>query len=144
MELVFRGAAELARLIRGGEVSALEVIDAHIARIEAVNAKLNAVVLPLYEEARRAARAVDAARARGDSPAPLAGVPVTIKESTDLAGTPSTAGVTSRAQKRATSDAPLVATLRRAGAIPLGKTNVAQVLLYQESDNPVYGRTNNP
>jgi Asp-tRNA(Asn)/Glu-tRNA(Gln) amidotransferase A subunit family amidase len=144
MELVYRGAAELARMIRDGQASALEVVEAHIARTEAVNPKLNAVVIKLYDEARAAARAVDVARARGDALPPLAGVPITIKESTDLAGTPSTAGIPSRAQKNATTDAPLVATLRRAGAIPIGKTNVSQLLLYQESDNPLYGRTNNP
>lgn len=144
MELISRGAAELARMIAKGEVSALEVVDAHIKRIEAVNARLNAVVIKLYGEARGAARAVDAARARGESLPPLAGVPITIKESTDLAGTPSTAGIPSRAKQIVSSDAPIVATLRRAGAIPLGKTNVSQCLLYQESDNPLYGRTNNP
>ena len=144
MELVYRGAAELARMIAKGETSALEVVDAHIKRIESVNARLNAVVVKLYGEARGAARAVDAARARGESLPPLAGVPITIKESTDLAGTPSTAGIPSRAKQIVNADAPIVATLRRAGAIPIGKTNVAQLLLYQESDNPLYGRTNNP
>jgi fatty acid amide hydrolase len=144
MELVYRGAAELARMIAKGEASALEVVDAHIKRIESVNARLNAVVIKLYGEARGAARDVDAARARGELLPPLAGVPITIKESIDLAGTPSTAGIPSRVKQIVNADAPIVATLRRAGAIPLGKTNVSQAVLYQESDNPVYGRTNNP
>ena len=72
------------------------------------------------------------------------GLPVTVTECFDVVGTPSTAGLTSRSGHRATADAPLVARLRAAGAIILGKTNVSQLLMYVESDNPVYGRTNNP
>lgn len=137
-------AVELAARIARGEASAVEAVEAHIARIEQVNPALNAVVVKRYDEARAEARLADEQRARGEPLPPLHGVPITIKECLDLAGYPSTFGLQSRASVPATQDGPYVARMRRAGAIVLGKTNVAQVLLYIESDNPVYGRTNNP
>jgi fatty acid amide hydrolase len=137
-------AVELAQRIAGGEVSAVEVVEAHLARIAAVNPKLNAVVLTRADAAREEARAVDARRSRGEPLPPLAGVPITVKESLDLAGTPSTFGIETRVNHRATIDDIHVARLRAAGAIVLGKTNVAQCLIYTEADNPVYGRTSNP
>lgn len=137
-------AKELAERIAAGQVSAVEAVEAAIARIEAVNPRLNAVVVTRYEVAREEARAADAARARGEPLGPLHGVPITIKESLDLAGTPSTFGIPSRVNTRAERDDIYVARLRAAGAIIVGKTNVSQLLLYIESDNPVYGRTNNP
>ncbi|HEU5347747.1 MAG TPA: amidase family protein, partial [Ktedonobacterales bacterium] len=94
--------------------------------------------------ARAEARAADERRARGEPLPPLHGVPVTVKEALDLAGTPSTFGIPALAQANAATDALYVARMRQAGAIVLGKTNAAQALLYIESDNPVYGRTNNP
>lgn len=137
-------ARVLGQAVARGDISAVEAIEAAIARIEAVNAKLNAVVLKRYDEARQEARVLEARRARGEPLGPLAGVPVTVKESLDLAGTPSTFGLPSRAGHRASADDPHVARVRQAGAVVLGKTNVAQVLAYIESDNPVYGRTLNP
>jgi fatty acid amide hydrolase len=137
-------ATELARRIASGEIFAIDAVEALIERIERVNPKLNAVVVKRYDAARAEARAVDARRARGDSLPPLAGVPVTIKECLDLKGTPSTFGLKARANTLATEDDPYVRRLREAGAIVLGKTNVAQILMYTESDNPVYGRSNNP
>lgn len=138
------GAAALATLIRNKEVSAAEVTEAHIRRIEEVNGRLNAVVVPLFDEARAAAVAADRALADGADVGPLHGVPVTIKESFHVKGTPTTAGLPRWAGHRADADGPLVQRLRQAGAIVLGKTNVPQLLLYLESDNPIYGRTNNP
>jgi fatty acid amide hydrolase len=138
------GAGELAAAIARGALSATEAVEAHIARIEQVNGALNAVVVRRYAEARAEAQAADARRARGEPLGPLHGVPVTIKECLDLAGTPSTFGLPSRARIQATADDVYVARMRAAGAIVLGKTNVAQLLFYYESDNPVYGRTNNP
>ncbi|HEX9037249.1 MAG TPA: amidase family protein [Ktedonobacterales bacterium] len=135
---------ELARAIAAGDVSAVEAVDAHIARIEAVNPRLNAVVFTRYDEARAEARAADERRGRGETLGPLGGVPVTIKEALDLVGTPSTYGLPSRAKSLATEDDLYVARLRAAGAVILGKTNVSQLLLYTESDNPLYGRANNP
>ncbi|MFL5308014.1 MAG: amidase [Polyangia bacterium] len=137
-------ATELAGRIRRGEVSAADAVEAHIARIEEVNPRLNAVVVKRYDEARSEAREVDRARAAGEPLGPLAGVPVTIKESLDLAGTPSTFGIEARRSVLAGRDEKHVARLRNAGAVVVGKTNVSQLLLYFESDNPVYGRTNNP
>jgi fatty acid amide hydrolase len=137
-------ARALAERIANGELTAAQAVEAHIARIEAVNAKLNAVVVRRYDQARAEAKAADERRARGEPLGPLHGVPITIKESLDLAGTPSTFGIPSRKATLATTDDPYVARLRAAGAIVLGKTNVAQLLLYIESDNPAYGQTKNP
>ena len=143
-ELTQLPALELAALIARGDVSAVEVVEAHIARIEAVNPKLNAVVVKRYDAARAEAKRADAKRARGESLGVLHGVPITIKESLDVEGTPSTFGLPARLSHRAEKDDAYVAELKRAGAIVLGKTNVAQLLLYYESDNPAYGRANNP
>ena len=137
-------ASELALHLRNGDCSALETIDAHIARIDAVNPELNALVYERFEQARAEARAADERRAAGRPIGRLHGVPITVKESLDVAGMPSTYGLRSRLQTIAERDDPHVARLRAAGAIVLGKTNVSQLLLYLESDNPVYGRTNNP
>lgn len=142
--LVGLGAAELAGRIARGEIMAREAVEAHIARLEAINPALNAIVVPRFDEARAEADAADERQARGEPLGPLHGVPITIKEAFDLAGTPATYGLRSRAQTLAAADDPYVARLRAAGAIVLGKTNVPQVLLYNETDNPVYGRTNNP
>lgn len=137
-------AGELAQAIASRTLSSREAVEAHIERIEAVNAALNAVVVPLYEQARREAERADAALRRGERVGPLHGVPFTVKESFDVAETPTTMGLTTRARHRAASDAPTVARLRAAGAILLGKTNAPQLLLFNETDNPLYGRTNNP
>ncbi|HEX7926048.1 MAG TPA: amidase family protein, partial [bacterium] len=138
------GATELAQRIANGEVTAAEAVEAHIARIEAVNPALNAVVVKRYAEARTEAQAADRKRAAREPLGPLHGVPVTVKECLDVTGTPSTFGITLRKAHRAEADDPYVARLRAAGAIVLGKTNVAQLLAYIESDNPVYGLTRNP
>ena len=137
-------AAEIVRSIAAGDLSSSEVVEAFIARILEVDAKLNAVTVKLFQSAREAAQKVDAARRRGEALGPLAGLPITIKECFDLAGTASTFGLTTRRDIIEPRDDPYVAALRAAGAIPLAKTNVPQLLIYTESDNPVYGRTNNP
>ena len=142
--LAVRSASELARLIRGGEVSAKEVVESHIRRIKEVDDRLNAVVFRRFDQALAEAAAADEARARGDSIGPPHGVPVTIKDQFLVTGMPTTFGLPGRASHRANADGPLVGRLRRAGAIVLGKTNVSQLLFYHESDNPLYGRTNNP
>lgn len=137
-------AIELARMIGRGEVSSLEVVDAHIEQIERVNPALNAIVVERFDQARAEARDADRRRAGGDALGALHGVPITIKESLDVEGTPSSFGLPSRARLLAARDETHVARLRAAGAIVLGKSNVAQCLLYYESDNPLYGRANNP
>ena len=137
-------AHALAQRIAAGDLSSREVIDAHIARLDAVQPRLNAVVVERFAEARAEADAADEARRRGDRLGALHGVPVTIKECLDLAGTPSTFGVIARRNDIAATDEVHVARIRAAGAIPLAKSNVAQFLAFLESDNPLYGRTNNP
>ena len=137
-------AIAMAERIASGALSSSEVVEAHIRRIESVNPRLNAVVVPLFEQARKEAATADQARARGETLGPLHGVPITIKESFDVKGTPTTMGLSARVNERAQSDGPTVARLRAAGAIILGKTNVPQMVMYNEADNPVYGRTNNP
>lgn len=140
--LVRLGAAELAGAIAAGRCSAREAVEAHLARIEAVNPALNALVLTRFAEARAEADRADAVRRAGAPLGPLHGVPVTLKEMFALAGTPATLGVFGAPPARA--DGPLVSRLRAAGAIVLGKTNVPQLLIYNETDNPVYGRTDHP
>jgi fatty acid amide hydrolase len=135
-------ASDLARAIAERRLTARDAVEAHIARIEAVNPGLNAVVVTRYDEARAEADAADRAQREDRLRGPLHGVPITLKEQFTMAGMPATIGVASVAADE--RDGPLVARLRAAGAIVLGKTNVPQLLLYNESDNPVYGRTNNP
>jgi fatty acid amide hydrolase len=137
-------AAEIVRLITTGDLSSADVVEAFIARVSEVDEKLNAVTVDLFQSARATARKIDEARLRGESLGPLAGLPVTIKDCFDLAGTASTFGLTTRRDIIETQDDPYVAALRAAGAIPIAKTNVPQLLIYTESDNPLYGRTNNP
>jgi Asp-tRNA(Asn)/Glu-tRNA(Gln) amidotransferase A subunit family amidase len=137
-------AREVVRRIAGRDLSSAEVVEHFIARLKAVDAKLNAVTAELFESARQTAARVDQAMARGEKVGPLAGLPVTIKECFDLAGTASTFGLLSRQHLIERTDDPHVAALRAAGAIPIAKTNVPQLMIYTETDNPVYGRTNNP
>jgi fatty acid amide hydrolase len=138
------GARQLATRIRNGDVTALDATEAHIARIEQVNPQLNAVVVKRFDDAREEARALDVRRAAGAALGALHGVPVTIKESLDFGGLPSTFGVTAHRHDFPGKDDVYVARFREAGAVVLGKTNVAQMLLFVETDNPVYGRTQNP
>ena len=144
VEITSLGAREIAEKIIAGEFTASEAVEAHIQRIEAVHSKLNAVVVPLFDQARADAASADVTRREGKPTGPLHGVPITIKESFDVVGTATTMGLSERIDHQATEDSPLVARLRQAGAIILGKTNVPQLLMAVESDNPVYGRANNP
>ena len=144
MELTSFSATTLARFIRTNLVSSVAVVDAHLARLEAVNPKLNAVVQVRAEAARQQARAADAAISRGASVGPLHGVPITLKDSLDTAGMVSTWGTMGRADFTPEHDATVVARLRAAGAIVLGKTNTPEFTLAGITNNEVYGRTNNP
>ncbi len=134
----------LRDLIACGEVTALEAVEQHIARLLLVNPQLNAMVVDQFDAARAQAREADLARSSGVPLGPLHGVPFTVKDCIDLAGTASTCGVGARAGHRAGADERHVARLRAAGAIPIAKSNVSQLLLYYEADNPLYGRTCNP
>ena len=137
-------AAGLARSIRAKKVSSEEAVDAYLKRIENINPSLNAVVQLREEEARAEARHADARLARGEVAGPLHGVPVTVKDSFETAGMVSTGGTEGRKRFVPDRDATAVERLRSAGAILLGKTNVPELSLAYESDNLVYGRTNNP
>jgi amidase len=123
--------------------SAAELTEASIARIEALDGQVNAVVVRDFDRARHDARAADLAMARGEFKA-LTGIPMTVKESFDLRGHPTTWGFTEHVEHRAREDALAVQRLKAAGAIVLGKTNVPPALADWQSNNPIYGRTNNP
>lgn len=135
---------QIVALLKAGQLTAREVVEACICRIEKVNTKLNALVVPLFDQARHDAERLDVAYSRGEPLGPLHGIPITVKESIEVTGTPSTLGLTDRISHRAVADAFQVARLKQAGAILLGKTNVSLLLRAYETDNPVYGRTNNP
>jgi amidase len=140
-ELWRRGAVELAGMIAEGAVSSREVIDAHLARIADLNPHLNAVAVVLADEARAAADAADAsAGARG----PLHGVPFTVKENIDVAGTATTQGLPALEEAVAPIDAPQVERLRAAGAIPIGRTNLPDLGLRIHTDSSLRGLTRNP
>jgi amidase len=139
----FSSAERMARSLRAGECSARELLEAHLQRIERFDLALNSIVVRDVERARRDAAAADDRLARGES-TPCLGIPITVKESIDVEGLPSTAGVLFRRGHAAPRDALTVARLRSAGAVILGKTNVCTWLADFTADNPVYGRTNNP
>ena len=143
-ELIYVSAATLARNIRDKKVSALEVVDAHLRRIEEVNPRLNAVVQSAADRARVEAREADEALAQGEVKGPLHGVPMTIKDSLDTQGIISTGGTKGRATFVPKEDSTVVARLRSAGAILLGKTNTPELTLAGETNNLIYGQTNNP
>ncbi len=139
----FAPAVEMLRWLRERRVSAEELLDLHLERIGRFNPTLNAIVTPDYDNARHAARAADAARARGEDGA-LLGLPLTIKDCIDVAGLPSTAGMPDRAVHRAESDSVLTGRVRAAGAAIMGKTNIPPMAGDWQANNPVFGRTNNP
>jgi amidase len=143
-ELTSATATGLAELIAGRQVSAREVVDAHLRRIEEVNGALNAVVQVDAERALARAGEVDAALARGERPGSLHGVPFTVKDNIAAAGIPMAIGVPERAGVVPATDATAVGRLNAAGGILLGKTNCPPWGGGLETDNAVYGRTNNP
>ncbi len=138
------GATELALAIRAGEVSSREVIDAHLTRIEQVNPAVNALRVTLADRARADADAADRRQAEGAPLGPLHGVPFTVKENIDVAGTATTWGLVPMAEAIAPRDAPVVANLRAAGAIALGRSNLPDLALRWHTDNALAGPTINP
>jgi Asp-tRNA(Asn)/Glu-tRNA(Gln) amidotransferase A subunit family amidase len=140
----FPSAREIAAQIRSKAVSPVEVAQSHLDRIERLNAKLNAFVDWQPERVLERARHAEKAIRRGENLGPLHGVPLSIKSSIDVAGHRSEAGTRLRAGYVAAQDAPLVARLRAAGAVILGVTNAPELLMAWETDNLLYGRTNNP
>jgi Asp-tRNA(Asn)/Glu-tRNA(Gln) amidotransferase A subunit family amidase len=136
--------AQIADLVRTRSVSPVEVVEAHLAQIERLNSKLNAYVQVDTEGALQAARSAAQDIASGKEIGPLHGVPVSIKSSIEVAGLRCEAGTKLRVGHVAQTDAPLVQRLRAAGAIVLGTTNTPEFLMAWETDNLLYGRTNNP
>jgi amidase len=143
-ELWRRGALELAGMIARKEVSSRDVVQAHLDRIDEVNPWINAVVRRFDGEALAAADAADKAIAAGVALGALHGVPVTIKENLDLAGTPTTQAVAFLADAVAPIDGPLVERVRAAGAIPIGRTNLPDLGLRVTTESSLHGVTHNP
>jgi amidase len=143
-ELWQRGALELAAMIAAGSTTSVEVLDAHLTRVDQVNGHLNAVVRLLTDEARSAAEAADAAVAAGAQLGPFHGVPISVKENIDLTGTPTTQGLTFLADAIADRDAPVVERMRAAGAIPFARTNLPDLGLRIHTDSQLHGLTRNP
>ena len=139
----YRNIPELLQALQTGRISSSELVHHTIARIEALDQRLNAVVVRDFERAREAAKAADAALARGER-RPLLGIPMTVKESFNVAGLPTTWGNPRFKDFIAKEDAVIVSRVKSAGAIILGKTNVPLALTDIQSYNDLYGTTNNP
>ncbi len=143
-ELTSLSATELAAQIRDRRLSIRDVAAAYLARIHKINPKLNALIRVNEEDVLRQAEAAEEDTRIGREPGPLHGVPLSIKSSIEVAGMPFEAGTRLRAGAMADRDAPLVSRLRRAGAIIVGVSNAPELLMAWETDNLLYGRTNNP
>jgi amidase len=144
MDMHFKSATGIARLIRERKVSALEVLEHFLARVAKYNPELNAIIWLDVERARARANAADAALAKGEVWGPLHGVPMTIKESYNVAGSPTTWGDPRFKDNVAETNALAVDRLESAGAVLFGKTNVPLLLADNQSYNAIYGTTNNP
>ena len=143
-DAIYWSATRIAGEIRAGNLSAREMVDTCLERIDQVNPKINAVVQLVGERARSEADALDRQAARGQFKGPLHGVPITIKDSFDTEGIVSSGGPLGRKSFIPPHDAPVVARLRNAGAILLGKTNTPELTFSGETNNLIYGRTSNP
>jgi amidase len=143
-ELAFRSATALGAAIRMREIGCRELLEHYLARVERHNPPLNAIIVTDLQGARHRADAADAALARGESWGALHGLPMTVKESFDVTGMPTTWGLTELRGTIAATNALAVDRLLTAGAVIFGKTNVPVLLADSQSYNPVYGTTNNP
>ncbi|MFJ5987066.1 amidase [Lentzea sp. NPDC092896] len=143
MEWSFHSAEELVAAMRAGAVTSVDLTEEAIARIERDDEVINAICVPDFDRARATAHRADQARARGED-RPLLGVPVTVKESYDMAGLPTTWGIPAHRDHVPEEDAVQVSRLKAAGAVVLGKTNVPLGLQDIQSFNDVYGTTTNP
>lgn len=139
----FASAHDMLAALRARELSAKELLALHLSQIERENPALNAIVTPDYERAQRAAQEADEARVRGDDRA-LLGLPLTIKDCLHVQDLPTTSGVRARAQALAGEDALLVARVRAAGGVIMGKTNIPPYASEWQANNRLFGRTNNP
>jgi Asp-tRNA(Asn)/Glu-tRNA(Gln) amidotransferase A subunit family amidase len=145
--IVYSSLIDMAESVRARKVSPVELTDAHLSRIHELNPKLNAFVTVDGDRARNQAKLAESAlgsSAKSNSTGPLHGVPISIKSSVDVAGLACECGSVLRKGNVPSEDAPLVRRLRAAGAIILGNTNVPEFLMAYETDNLLYGRTNNP
>jgi amidase len=138
-ELWQMSATKLAEAIKTKQASSVEVTEAHLQRIEAVNPSINAVVV-LAEQALEAARAADQMVAAGADLPRFHGVPFTVKDNIDLVGTPTTQGARARASAYPVTDAPVVERLKAAGAIPIGRTNLPTYAQRWHTDSELWGR----
>ena len=147
MNPLLASATEMAQALRERRITSRELVETHIARVKAVNARINAMVQFRFSDARTEADAADL-RLRSDEPLetlpPLLGVPCSIKENFAFTGFPQVSGMVARRHAIAQADAPTVARLRAAGAIVLGFTNTPELCMWMETNNRVYGRTANP
>jgi fatty acid amide hydrolase 2 len=144
MEIIERSATDLARAIRDGELTSRAVVEAHITQARWLNPELKAIAADRFDAALDEADAADARVKAGASDLPpFLGVPCTVKESFAVEGMPNAAGMVHRADVRSEADAPAVARLRAAGAIVIGVTNTSEATMWIESNNHLYGRTNN-
>jgi amidase len=143
-ELWRMSATELAEAIRSRQVSSQDVIQAHLERIEAVNGSINAVVIVMAEQALKAAKTADRAVANGAVLGPFHGVPFTVKENIDVAGTPTTQGFKALADAYPSRDAPVVERLKAAGGIPIGRTNLPSGAIRWHCESELWGATMNP
>ncbi len=139
-EMTDLSALDMADLIRRREVSSRELVDAHLELIERLDPAINAITVVLADEARADADLADASEPIG----PLHGVPFTVKENIDLFGTPTTSGLAAMAEAMPSADAPIVERMRSAGAIPIARTNLPELGLRVDTENPYRGRTANP
>lgn len=143
-ELNFLSAGQMAEQVRQKKISPIELAQAHLARIQRLNPRLKAYIQVDEDRVLREARASEAAVMRGEIAGPLHGVPLSIKNSVSVAGYVHEVGTRLRAGTVAATDAPLVSRLKKAGAVILGVTNTPELLMAWETDNLLYGRTNNP
>ena len=137
-------ATELAHLLASREASSAELVRAHLSRIDAVDGRIHAFTEVFREQAMAQAEERDAERQRGAVRGPLHGLPISVKECFDIAGRATTLGLPSWRGRVAEEDAVLVAALRAAGAVVLGRTNLSQTMLFVEARNPLFGETKNP
>ncbi|HEV2579825.1 MAG TPA: amidase family protein, partial [Ktedonobacteraceae bacterium] len=144
MDIVFASTGQIAAAIQAGHVSAMEVLEAHLAQIATHNPTLNAIITMDAARSREQAREADEALARGELWGPLHGVPFTLKDAHATSGMRTTTGFPPLASYVPQEDSTVTARLKAAGGILIGKTNVPVMLADYQTNNPIFGRTNNP
>jgi amidase len=140
---LFSSATDMLAALEQRKISSMELLELHLERIEKYNPKLNAIVIPNYENARKVAAAADDARSKGET-GPFLGLPLTIKDCIDVNGLAATGGLKEFAERIADSDSRLAGRVLGAGGVLMGKTNVPPGAADWQSANPIFGRTNNP